>query len=84
MLYNSQALQKQLGSRQSNKNAVTRTGKVLMKHKTGEDRVVLKKKLQDLEREWEKVCQLSVSRQDKLENAYRKIGQFRYTNYPVD
>ena len=49
-----------------------------MKNKTGEDRVVLKKKLQDLDREWEKVCQLSVERQDKLENAYRKIGQFRY------
>ena len=49
-----------------------------MKHKTGDDRVVLKKKLQDLEREWEKVCQISVARQDKLENAYKKIGQFRY------
>ena len=49
-----------------------------MKNKTGEDKAVLKKKLQDLEREWEKVCQLSVERQDKLENAYRKIGQFRY------
>lgn len=49
-----------------------------MKSKTGEDRAVLKKKLQDLEREWEKVCQVSVERQDKLENAYKKIGQFRY------
>ena len=49
-----------------------------MKHKTGDDRIVLKKKLQDLEREWEKVCQMSVARQDKLENAYKKIGQFRY------
>lgn len=48
-----------------------------MKHKTGEDKVVLKKKLQDLEREWEKVCQMSVARQDTLENAYRKIGHFR-------
>lgn len=51
-----------------------------MKHKTGDDRVVLKKKLQDLEREWEKVCQMSVARQDKLENAYKKIGQFRYVS----
>ena len=49
-----------------------------MKHKTGDDRVILKKKLQDLDREWEKVCQMSVERQDKLENAYKKIGQFRY------
>ena len=55
-----------------------------MKHKTGDDRVVLKKKLQDLEREWEKVCQMSVARQDKLENAYKKIGQFRYVNLSVN
>ena len=55
-----------------------------MKHKTGDDRVVLKKKLQDLEREWEKVCQMSVARQDKLENAYKKIGQFRYVSQSVN
>ena len=48
-----------------------------MKQKTGEDRVVLKKKLQDLEREWEEVCRVSVERQDRLEQAYRQIGQFR-------
>lgn len=48
-----------------------------MKHKTGEDKAVLKKKLQDLEGEWEKACQISVDRQDKLENAYKEIGQFR-------
>ena len=72
-----QALQKQLGARMSSRNAVTKAAKVLMKQKTGEDRAVLKKKLQDLEREWEKVCQMSVDRQSKLEDAYRGIGQFR-------
>lgn len=72
-----QALQKQLGARLSSKNAVSRAGKLLMKHKSGEDKAVLKKKLQDLEKEWEKACQISVERQDKLENAYREIGQFR-------
>ena len=49
-----------------------------MKHKTGEDKAVLKRKLQDLDREWEKACQISVDRQDKLENAYREIAEFRY------
>ena len=79
-----QALQKQLGARMSSRNAVTKAAKVLMKQKTGEDRAVLKKKLQDLEREWEKVCQMSVDRQSKLEDAYRGIGQFRYPSliYP--
>ena len=48
-----------------------------MKHKTGEAKAVLKKKLQSLEKEWEKVCQVSVDRQDRLEDAYAKIGQFR-------
>ena len=73
-----QVLQKQLGARMSSRNAVTRAAKGLMKQKTGEDRAVLKKKLQDLEREWEKVCQMSVYRQSRLEEAYRSIGQFRY------
>lgn len=49
-----------------------------MKHKTGEARAVLKKKLQQLEKEWEKVCQVSVDRQDRLEEAYMRIGEFRY------
>ena len=78
-----QALQKQLGARLSSKNAVTKAGKLLMKHKTGDDRVVLKKKLQDLEREWEEVCQVSVERQDRLEQAYKHIGQFRSHVIPL-
>ena len=45
-----------------------------MKEKTGEDRAVLKKKLQDLEREWEKVW--SVDRQSKLEEASVNSGQY--------
>lgn len=49
-----------------------------MKHKIGDDKALLKKKLQNLEKEWEKVCQVSVDRQDRLEDAYMKIGQFRY------
>ena len=72
-----QALQKQLGARMSSRNAVTKAAKTLMKQKTGEDKAVLRKKLQDLEREWEKVCQMSVDRQSKLEDAFREIGEFR-------
>ena len=58
----------------SSRNAVTKAAKTLMKQKTGEDRAVLKKKLQDLEREWEKVCQMSVDRQSKLEEALDSSG----------
>lgn len=72
-----QTLQKQLGAKLSSKNAVVKAGKQLMKHKTGDDKTLLKKKLQNLEKEWEKVCQVSVDRQDRLEDAYTKIGQFR-------
>ena len=72
-----QTLQKQVGARLSSKNAVVKAGRQVMKHKTGEDKALLKKKLQNLEKEWEKVCQVSVDRQDRLEDAYMKIGQFR-------
>ena len=41
-----------------------------MRQKTGDDRVVLKEKLQDIEREWKKVCLVSVERQDCLEQVY--------------
>ena len=63
-----------LGAHMSSRNAVT---KALMKQKTGDDRAVLKKKIQDLEREWEKVCQMSVDRQSRLEAAFEGITQFR-------
>ena len=72
-----QILQKQLGARMSSRNAVTKAAKALMKQKTGDDRAVLKKKIQDLEREWEKVCQMSVDRQSRLEAAFEGIAQFR-------
>lgn len=49
-----------------------------MKTKTGEDKAVLKKKLADLDREWDKACSVSVDRQDKLENAYQELAEFRY------
>ena len=76
-MFDLQALQKQLGARLSSRNAVVKAGRQLMKDKTGEAKALLKKKLQSLEKEWEKVCQVSVDRQDKLEDAYMKIGQFR-------
>ena len=48
-----------------------------MKFKAGEDKALLKKKLQSLEKEWEKVCQVSVDREDQLDNAYMMIAKFR-------
>lgn len=48
-----------------------------MKQKTGEDKALLRKKLGEVEREWERICQLSVERQDRLEQAHRHLGQFR-------
>lgn len=50
-----------------------------MKSKTGEDKVLLRKKLADLDREWDKACSVSVDRQDKLENAYQELAEFRYS-----
>lgn len=56
---------------------MVRAGKQLMKFKTGDAKALLKKKLQSLEKEWEKVCQVSVDRQDRLDTAYMKIAKFR-------
>ena len=60
----------------SSDNAITKAVTILMMQKMVEDRVVLRKKLQDSEREWEEVCWVSVERQECLEQAYRHTGQF--------
>ena len=55
-----------------------KAGKELMKTKQGDDKNVLKSKLADLEQEWEGVCQMSVARQKKLDNALKKVCNIKY------
>ena len=55
-----------------------KAGKELMKTKQGDDKNVLKSKLADLEQEWEGVCQMSVARQQKLDNALKKVCNIKY------
>lgn len=50
-----------------------------MRQKTWDDRVVLKKKLWDIEREWEKVCLVAVERQDHRRAQHVSIGGERHT-----
>ena len=44
-----------------------------MKSKTGETRSGLKRKLAELEQEWDTVCESANARQQKLEEAIKKV-----------
>ena len=46
----------------------------------GED---IKKKLQDLERDWECVCDLAVQRQTRLENAAKELHSLQTQTNPL-
>ena len=54
-----------------------------MKTKIGEGKSVLKRKLSDLKQDWDNVCQLSVTQQQKLEEAEKKLRQFEAQLNPV-
>ena len=68
-----QALQKELACHQPHYNSVVKAGKELMKSKTGETRSGLKRKLAELEQEWDTVCESANARQQKLEEAFKKV-----------
>ena len=66
-----------------NYNLIVKEGKELMKTKTGEAKSVLERKLSDLKQDWDNVCQLSVARQQKLEEAGKKLRQFEAQLNPM-
>ena len=63
----------------SSYNLVTKEGNELLKTKRWDDK---EKKLDALKQKWENMCQLSVARQHKLEEAGEKLEQF-YTELKV-
>ena len=77
-----QALQKQLGTRLQSRTAVTKASKAVLKQQeegtmdSEGERAALKKKLQDLDQEWENVCSLAVQRQSRLEDAAKELHSF--------
>ena len=78
-----QALQKELGSRTPSFNSVMKEGMELLKSKTKEGKISLKRKLSDLKQEWESVCNLSVTRQQELQEIERKIQEFETHLNPI-
>eukprot|EP00731_Ephydatia_muelleri_P031615 Em0023g122a len=78
----SQGLQKQLGTRLQSRIAVTKASKAVLKQQeegtmdAEGERAALKKKLQDLDQEWENVCSLAVQRQSRLEDAAKELHTF--------
>ena len=79
LLAKHRTLQKQLGTRLQSRTAVTKASKVVLKQKEGDEgeRAVLKKKLQELDQEWENVCSLAVQRQSRLEDAAKELYAFQ-------
>lgn len=71
----SQAVQKQLGAKQSTHKAVGKAGKQLLSQKTGKDAEMLQKKLDELEQKWTEVCQLSANWQQKLERTREELSK---------
>ena len=65
--------QRELDARTPNYKSVIKAGRELMKSKQGNDKNVLKRKLADLEQEWNTVCQMCNGRQKKIEEAYKKV-----------
>ena len=63
----------------SSYNSVMKQGKELLKTKRWDDK---ENKLDALKQKWENACQLSVARQQKLEEAREKLEQF-YTELKV-
>lgn len=68
-----QVMQKELVSHQPHYKSVVKAGRDLMKSKTGEARSSLKRKLANLEQDWENVCEWANARQHKLEEAFKKV-----------
>jgi DNA repair exonuclease SbcCD ATPase subunit len=75
-------IQKELNVRTNNYKSVMKAGRELMKSKGGDDRNILKRKLADMEQEWQGVCQLCQNRQVKLEDALKKVRQFESLVHP--
>lgn len=65
--------QRELEGRVVNYKSVVKAGKELMKTKQGNDKNILKRKLAELEEEWQGVCLYSTERQQRIEDALRKV-----------
>ena len=70
-----QAVQKQLGAKQSTHKAVGKAGKQVLSQKSGEDAETLQKKLDELEQKWNEVCQMSANWQQRLESTRDELSK---------
>ena len=71
--------QKELSAKQPMYDSTMKTGKALKEKAPKPDDPVLKQMLTDLKNKWLNVCNLSVEKQRKLEEALLFSGQFKVT-----
>lgn len=71
-----QVLQKELSKRTANVASIRQSGRVLMDRSTvaNSDDTFVQARLIDLTTKWDRVCQLSVSRQDRLQAARQQVN----------
>ena len=68
-----QAFQHDLGKRQESVSAVNKAAGELMK-KSDEDKTHLESQLLELGTKWDRICRLSVSKQERLQKALTEVG----------
>ena len=76
-LYRHKEFQRQLGGKQSAYDSTMRFGKGLKEKAPKEDVPILQEMLDELKNKWNAVCQKSVDKQRKLEEALLFSGQFK-------
>src|SRR5699024_10818972 len=76
-LYRHKEFQRQLGAKQSAYDSTMRFGKGLKEKCPKEDIPILQEMLDELKNKWNAVCQKSVDKQRKLEEALLFSGQFK-------
>ncbi|XP_075678406.1 microtubule-actin cross-linking factor 1, isoforms 6/7-like isoform X9 [Dermatophagoides pteronyssinus] len=76
-LYRHKEFQRQLGGKQSMYDSTIRFGKSLKDKAPNEDGPILQDMLDELKNKWNAVCQKSVDKQRKLEEALLFSGQFK-------
>nr|XP_046919081.1 microtubule-actin cross-linking factor 1-like isoform X6 [Dermatophagoides farinae] len=76
-LYRHKEFQRQLGGKQSNYDSTMRFGKSLKDKAPKDDGPILQEMLDELKNKWNAVCQKSVDKQRKLEEALLFSGQFK-------
>ena len=77
LIDNHKAFQRDLGKREKNFNAIVKTGEAMLKDGKVENASELREQLDDLKDRWEAVQQMSLTKQERLQNALNLAKEFQ-------